>query len=210
MIKKLLGEYTLMKRPIQKRLKEFSEILELKEKDVFAELCFCLLTPQSRAVICDKAVKLLIRDGYLLNGSRKNIRKRLKGVRFPNIKTGNLLSARKLFKKGPRIKIKNALNPSEPAEVREWLVKNVRGLGYKEASHFLRNIGLGKRLAILDVHILKNLRRLGVIKKIPASLTKKAYLLIENKVKRFSETVNIPMDALDLLLWSRETGIIFK
>ncbi len=210
MIKKLLGEYTLMKRPIQKRLKEFSEILELKEKDVFAELCFCLLTPQSRAVICDKAVKLLIRDGYLLNGSRKNIRKRLKGVRFPNIKTGNLLSARKLFKKGPRIKIKNALNPSEPAEVREWLVKNVRGLGYKEASHFLRNIGLGKRLAILDVHILKNLRRLGVIKKTPASLTKKAYLLIENKVKRFSETVNIPMDALDLLLWSRETGIIFK
>ena len=210
MIKKLLGEYTLMKRPIQKRLKEFSEILELKEKDVFAELCFCLLTPQSRAVICDKAVKLLIRDGYLLNGSRKNIRKRLKGVRFPNIKTGNLLSARKLFKKGPGIKIKNALNPSEPAEVREWLVKNVRGLGYKEASHFLRNIGLGKRLAILDVHILKNLRRLGVIKKIPASLTKKAYLLIENKVKRFSETVNIPMDALDLLLWSRETGIIFK
>ncbi|GAJ17855.1 unnamed protein product, partial [marine sediment metagenome] len=26
-------------------------------------------------------------------------------------------------------------------KLREWVVKNFKGLGYKEASHFLRNIG---------------------------------------------------------------------
>jgi len=43
----------------------------------------------------------------------------------------------------------------------EWLVKNLTGLGYKEAGHFLRNIGSGK-IAILDRHILRNLHALAL------------------------------------------------
>jgi len=80
----------------------------------------------------------------------------------------------------------------------------------KEASHFLRNIGLGKDLAILDRHILKNLKEYGVINEIPKSITKKVYIAIEDKMREFSKRINIPMDELDLLFWSKETGIIFK
>ena len=89
-------------------------------------------------------------------------------------------------------------------------MKNVNGLGYKETSHFLRNIGLGKNFAILDRHILKNLKRYGVIKSIPKTLTRKKYLEIERKMKKFSEKIKIPLAELDLLFWSEETGEIFK
>jgi len=41
-------------------------------------------------------------------------------------------------------------------------------------------------------------------------LTKKRYLEIEEKVRRFSREIDIPMGELDLLLWSKETGWIFK
>ena len=87
---------------------------------------------------------------------------------------------------------------------------NVKGLGYKEASHFLRNIGRGKNLAILDVHILRNLKRCGVIRKIPATLTKKTYLDTEERMRKLAANINIPLEELDLLFWSLETGFVFK
>jgi N-glycosylase/DNA lyase len=83
-------------------------------------------------------------------------------------------------------------------------------MGYKEASHFLRNIGMGEDLAILDRHILKNLKILGVISEIPVSLTRNKYLEIEIKMRDFAENVKIPMSHLDLLLWYKETKEIFK
>ena len=99
---------------------------------------------------------------------------------------------------------------ADPAEAREWLVANIKGMGYKEASHFLRNIGLGENLAILDRHILKNLVLLGVINEAPASLSKRIYLEIEGKMAAFSQETKIPMGHLDLLLWYKEAGEVFK
>jgi len=83
-------------------------------------------------------------------------------------------------------------------------------MGYKEASHFLRNIGFGENLAILDRHILRNLHRLHVLNEIPKYLTAKKYLAIEGKMRQFADDVKIQMSHLDLLLWYRETGGIFK
>ena len=90
------------------------------------------------------------------------------------------------------------------------MVKSIKGIGYKEASHFLRNIGLGEDLAILDRHILKNLKLLGVIEKIPKSLSRKKYFEIEGKMYEFAKEIQIPIGCLDLLLWYKQTGEIFK
>jgi len=86
----------------------------------------------------------------------------------------------------------------------------VKGIGLKEASHFLRNIGLGGDIAILDRHILKNLARLGVIQSVPPTLTSRRYLEIESSMKEFARSTGIPMDHLDFVLWYRETEDIFK
>ncbi|MBI3009260.1 MAG: N-glycosylase/DNA lyase [Candidatus Omnitrophica bacterium] len=195
---------------MKERLKEFRDLHKGKDEDIFSELCFCILTPQSKAVNSDRAIKELKKSGLLFKGNRRAVRARLKGVRFPNNKSAFLIYARKVFKDGKGVNVKCRLNPDDIFTTREWLVKNVKGIGYKEASHFLRNIGLGKDLAILDVHILKNLKRYKVIDKIPPSLSRKTYLDIEDRMREFCKKIKIPMEEIDLLFWSRETGIIFK
>ena len=85
-----------------------------------------------------------------------------------------------------------------------------KGIGYKEAGHFLRNIGFNQDLAILDRHILRNLKKLDVIDSFPESLTKRQYLTIEVKMMEFSEAIRIPMSHLDFVLWYKETGEILK
>jgi len=187
----LQKKYFQRKKEIRKRLKEFSKV---KSNDIFYELCFCLLTPQSNAKKCDKAVKLL-KEKDFLNKNVNPVSVLKKYTRFHNNKSKYLLE---LKKKYPNIEFE-----------RDFLVKNVKGLGLKEASHFLRNIGY-RNLAILDRHILKNLVELKIIKEIPKSLTVNKYLEIEKKFYDFSKKIKIPMDELDLLFWSMETGEVFK
>ena len=210
-MKKLIARHKKERHKIKKRLGKFEGIHKKPDKKIFEELCFCILTPQSKAVYCDKAIKDLKKANLLLRGSERDVKKKLKGLaRFHNKKALYLVEARKAFRNKKRFDIKKRLNTKNIFKAREWLVENIKGLGYKEASHFLRNIGLGENISILDVHILKNLKRLGVIKEIPNSVTKKNYKEIEKKMRRFSKKVNIPLEELDLLFWSNQTGFIFK
>jgi len=209
-MKWLHSEYKKKKVLIKKRLKDFKRLYNCPDEDIFAELCFCLLTPQSKALTCDRALEALKKDRILFKGNKRDIRDRLKNVRFPNNKASFIIDARKSFKNGDSFEVKGKIDSKDIALSRHWLADNVKGLGYKEASHFLRNIGLGGDIAILDIHILRNLKRFGVIKKIPSTMTKRGYLKIEEKMRRFSKRINIPLDELDLLLWSNETGVISK
>jgi N-glycosylase/DNA lyase len=196
---------------IQTRLNEFKQILNRSEDDVFAELCFCLLTPQSSAKTCWAAVSRLKERSLLLKGVANEIQPQLNDVRFGDSKAKYIVEARDLFTKDGKIHLKSHLSSfANMFELREWMVENVKGLGYKEASHFLRNVGLGEEFAILDRHILRNLKRLEVISEVPVSITKKRYLEIEEKLRGFSREIGIPLADLDLLFWSRETGWIFK
>jgi len=209
-MKELLKDYSRRKQEIKNRLKDFENSYKKNDKHVFSELCFCILTPQANAVKCGKAIEELIKTGLLFDGRPKEISPYLTGTRFLNNKAEYIVNARELFKKNSCFSIKDYIDKKDIFKSREWIVKNIKGIGYKEASHFLRNIGFGKDLAILDVHILKNLKDYGVIREIPKSLTKNKYLKIETKVRNFCGRINIPMDELDLLFWSRETGLVFK
>jgi len=212
LITELKKSYRAKKEEIERRLSEFEKLSLIgTEEEIFYELCFCLLTPQSKAKVCLKVIEDFIKGKILSIDSRETVAKNLWGVRFKNNKAGYILNAKNLFLKNGTIEIKSKINGFKNAfEAREWLVKNVKGIGYKEASHFLRNIGLGENLAILDRHILKNLKVYGVIDEIPRSLSRKKYIEIEDKMKDFSRNTNIPLSHLDLLFWSRETGKIFK
>lgn len=209
----ILKIYKIKKNEIRKRLGEFKDTLNQSDEKVFGELIFCLMTPQSKATTAWNAVQSLERNNLLLNGTVEQIKPFLQAVRFGNNKSGYLVGARKLFTENGRINIKDKLFKikTDPILLREWLLKNVKGLGMKESSHFIRNIGLSNsQLAILDVHILKALKEFDLIEDIPKYLTKRIYLEIENKMKKFADKIDITLDELDLLLWSRETGIIFK
>ncbi len=210
-IKNILISYKTKRNEIKKKLEEFKETGKKSDEKIFAELCFCICTPQSRARVADRAIKSLEESGILFIGDVNEIRANLHGVRFPNNKARYIYEAKEFFSVDGKIRIKEKLNEFEDVfELREWLVKNIRGIGLKEASHFLRNIGLGENLAILDVHVLKNLKLLNIIDDIPKNWAKREYLRVEEKMRHFSNEINIPMDELDLLLWSEGTGEIFK
>ncbi|MBI5355214.1 MAG: N-glycosylase/DNA lyase [Candidatus Aenigmarchaeota archaeon] len=204
-VKKLLLAYGKRKKDIKKRLMDFRETGKDKEKTRL-EMFFCLCTPQSKALSCWSAISEMKEKGLLDNGSKGEISKLIssKGVRFKNNKARYIIEARGKF-----ADVWNVLNAKKPQEAREWLVENINGYGYKEASHFMRNSGY-RELAILDRHILKNLEKLGVIDSVPKALTKKNYFEIENRFREFSEKTGIPMDELDLLFWAEEAGLIFK
>jgi N-glycosylase/DNA lyase len=211
-IKSLLEEYGKKKPAIKARLKDFRLAGKADDEELFHELCFCLLTPQSKAVHCDLAIKELKKAGLILKGQAHAIRPKLKGrARFHNKKAVYIVGARNAMKTLGSVDVRSKLNAADVMATRQWLVDNIKGLGYKEASHFLRNIGLGKDIAILDRHILKNLKIYGAIDKIPSTIgSRKTYLALEEKVRDFSKNIGIPVEELDLLFWSMETGHIFK
>lgn len=205
--------YKEKQKDIEKRLREFKEIWEKgSNEDIHAELSFCILTPQSKAVNAWKAITTLRENGLLFNGNAEDIVEYLNIVRFKNNKAKYLVALREQMQneKGEII-TKDFFNSiTNVKEKREWIVKNIKGMAYKEAGHFLRNVGFGKEIAILDRHILKNLVKLEVIEDVPKSLSPKLYLEIEEKMKAYCKFISIPMDSLDLLLWYKEAGEIFK
>lgn len=209
-LKIVLENYRSRKKDINSRLGEFKKVGEKGDKKIFSELCFCILTPQSKARTCDKAIQEMIKNDILFKGTTDQIQSSLRGVRFPNNKARYIIRARDFFTKNDRFTIKDEIGRfKDNRETREWLISNIKGISYKEASHFLRNIGKGEDLAILDRHILKNLRLLKIIDEENA-VGKTAYLEIESKMLQFSKKIEISPAELDLLLWSMETGEIFK
>jgi len=192
------------KNAIRNRLDEFSRV---NPDEYYYELAYCLMTPQSSAVNAAVAVEALKAAAFLTSDVDAStiLAQKRHYIRFHNTKARHLCEAKRHFAEiAARLSIASA-----SSEIREWLVHNVKGLGWKEASHLLRNIG-HRNLAILDRHILKNLAHHNVLKTIPKTLTPRKYLAIEKRFADFAETVGIPMDELDLLFWSKETGEILK
>jgi N-glycosylase/DNA lyase len=208
--KEILDTYSKIKNEILDRLSEFKDQWSQGNNDyAFSELAFCLFTPQSKAKLCWTAISKIISNSLIFNGSSEDIMPFMVGVRFKKKKSQYLVEARSKFYDNFDFKsFISSFNNSYLA--RDWLVTNIKGYGYKEATHYLRNIGLVGDLAILDRHILKNLKRANVIKEIPSSISKNKYLEIEKAMQKYAKDINISMDHLDFVLWYREAGEIFK
>ena len=204
--------YESKRREIASRLNEFNKIWKKgTAKEIFAELVFCILTPQANGKACWSAVENMIAKGVLFTGDRSQIVKELHCARFIQKKSAYVVEAREKYLSEKRITLKSVIKEiGDRYETREWLVKNVKGIGYKEASHFLRNIGFEQNLAILDRHILKSLQLIGIVKEIPDTLSKRKYLDIEKRMMEFSEVIHIPMSYLDMVMWYKEKGELFK
>ena len=205
-IKKLRN--SSIRKKVDKRLKEFENFKNKDTKEWFSELCFCILTANSRAVTALKIQEKLTSKGFC-EYSHDLIKETIKKNkhRFHNTKAAYIISAREHI--NIKDKIKKIIKQKNESEAREWLVKNIKGLGYKEASHFLRNVGY-KNLAILDRHILKLMKENKFINEIPKPLTRKKYLEIEKIFKNITKIVNMSCAELDLYMWYMRTGEVLK
>jgi N-glycosylase/DNA lyase len=188
---------------VNERIKEFKNINRNNNDEVFQEMCFCILTANFNAEKCINIQKKI--GNCFLENSEIEIAKKLKkiGYRYPN-KRAKYISDSFKYKDS----MKDIIESYSGEELREWLVEHIKGFGYKEASHFLRNIGFDN-YAIIDFHIVDILERNNLIKK-PKSLSKKKYLEIEQILKNIAMRVNLSLSEIDLYLWFMETGKILK
>ncbi len=209
--KKVMSTYDKIRSDIVSRLSEFDKIREkANDEELFAELAFCIFTPQSSARQCWRAVTRLLDKKMLFSASAEAISEEINIVRFRNNKSRYLVEARDKFYNG-NLNLRDELEKRETGqEKRKWLLDNVKGMGLKECSHFLRNTGFETSLAILDRHILKNMVLLGIMDSIPKSLSPKIYIELETKLSDFAEKHSIEMSHIDFVLWYMEAGEIFK
>jgi N-glycosylase/DNA lyase len=192
-----------IKTKVDKRIREFKNINRHSSDDVFKELCFCILTANFNA---DRGMHIHQQlSTCFASDSEEVLEKKFRqhGYRFPHIRATYIAASAE--RRHELIKTISALHGEE---LRDWLVKNIQGLGYKEASHFLRNIGYDT-YAIIDSHILDLLQRYQLIAPLK-TLTKKKYLETEKILQGIASQTQLTLAELDLYLWYLETGKILK
>ncbi len=182
---------------VNKRMDEFK-----KNKNRFSELCFCILTANYSA---KGGIKIQNTIGDFSILSEKDLSEKLKklGHRFPNTRARYISEA---INKKNEIEHINLIQKSNAK--RKWLADNIMGLGYKESSHFLRNIGYFD-VAIIDKHILNLLDDYKIIKK-PKTITKTRYFEIEKILEQIAKMEKMSLGELDLYLWYMKTGEVLK
>jgi N-glycosylase/DNA lyase len=195
-----------VKEMIDSKMREF-ELVGLSGPDrIFSELCFCFMTANFSAAGGIK-IQNEIGDGFI-NLAQGDLAEKLAqlGHRFPNARAKYVIDSR--AKKDELIKMLKEID--DDLVLREWIVKNIKGVGMKEASHFLRNIGY-KNLAIIDFHIIDLLVKHNLIEMPKSkSLTPKKYLEVEDVLREISKKTGLHLGELDLYLWYLETGKILK
>ena len=211
---KIRTAYEVRRKEIRVRLREFREVWKTGSDDrLWEELVYCIFTAGASAHMGLRAVETL--RPLLHNGAQEEMTRHLvraRAHRYPNARPGYVVVTRDYLQESFSMRLRDRLRAlRDRQERRDWLAREprIKGLGYKEASHFLRNVGF-KGYAILDKHILSCLNEVGVVDSPRPPTTRKRYLDIESRMQRFAAEVQIDFDELDLVLWSMKTGEILK
>lgn len=211
-IERIRDTYAARKDEIQQRLAEFAEIGEVgTDLNLWEEMVFCFFTGGCSARMGLNALEAV--KPIILTGDQAELAAALTGVhRYPNARSRYIVASRSFLNEHCGLRLRSKLWEFDCAlERRDWLVKEkgIKGLGYKEASHYLRNIGF-KGYAILDKHVLNCLFELKIIDDPKPPNTRSRYLMVEDKLKNLTRRTGIDFDELDLVLWSIKTGTILK
>lgn len=199
------------------------------EFDLRKELVACILGSQVRHEMATIALELLEQaqlldeafwtgpcntfesDVFSVLSGQTHTFERKWSYRFPAVRSQQIAKTRDaVVKKSLSDRLSEI---ADPKKLREQLVKEIAGLGPKQASMFLRNIGRCYDLAILDTHVLKfmDLKSLLCLKKAKIN-TVKNYETTEKIVVSYAKKLGYPVGYMDWALWitmraARELGI---
>jgi N-glycosylase/DNA lyase len=213
-VDRLRAEYGQRRKEIRARLREFRQVWQTaSDSRLWEEMVYCIFTAGASAKMGLRSVNAL--RPLLRMGAHAEMTKALVAAgahRFPNARPGYVIVTRDYLEESFSMQLRRRLESfGNPMERRDWLAQEprIKGLGYKESSHFLRNIGF-KGYGILDKHIVRCLCELKVIDSPKPPTSRGRYLETEDRMRRFAAEMRIDFDELDLLLWSTRTGEILK
>lgn len=176
-------------------------------------MVYCIFTAGASARMGYKSVDAI--RSLLKNGGKGQMTAALKKAgahRFPVARPAYIVSTREFLQADCRMRLREKLlGFSDPIARRDWLAQEsrIKGLGFKESSHFLRNIGF-RGYAILDKHVVRCLGDVGLVELVKPPQTRARYLQLENQLRDFAVAIGIDFDELDLVLWSMKTGEVLK
>jgi len=207
----LLRHHKQRKAEIMARLAEFRRVYEQGDLAIFKELCFCILTANTSAkmgITCIEAA-----GDEILTAGVEGLQGILCGrYRFWKVRPAYIIHTRDYLMRETGFRIRDRIDSlTDFHERRDFFAKNpgIKGIGYKEASHFLRNIGF-TGYAILDKHIVNLMFELGILPEPKKPANRAQYIAIEDVLRRFAREIRMDMDELDLALWSYKTGVVLK
>ncbi len=211
-IEELKEIYQQKCQEIRSTLAEFDRVgREAADERLFEELTFCIYTAGASARMGLRCVTSV--RPVLMTGSFEDIQHALEHKhRWPDARGAYVFETREYLREHCGLRMRELLASFETADARrDFFAANpkVRGIGYKEAGHYLRNVGF-QGYAILDKHILTRLAEFGVIENPKPPSSKKKYLALEESMKEFARQIEIDFDELDLLLWYTKAGEILK
>jgi N-glycosylase/DNA lyase len=211
-IERIKAAHRQRRSEIQVRISDFEAVWKnASDERLWEEMVFCFFTGGCSARMGIRSVEAV--RPLLLTGNHAELARALVGKhRYPNARADYIVASRDFLQEHCDLRLRKKLQSFDSdLERRDWLVKEkrIKGLGYKEASHFLRNIGL-KGYAILDKHVLRSLAELEIIDDPKPPSTRAKYLAAEEKLKELARQTEIDFDELDLVLWSMKTGEILK
>jgi N-glycosylase/DNA lyase len=211
-LEKIRAAHIERRREIRARLAEFEAVRRTAtDERLWEELVFCIFTAGASARMGLGSIEAV--RHLLACGTHEELAAALQSKhRYPNSRSGYIVVTRSYLESDCRMRLRERLeNFEDPTERRDWLARTreIKGLGYKESSHFLRNVGY-RGYAILDKHILRCLSEVGVLDSPQPPSTRARYLSTEERLRRFADDLGVDFDELDLVLWSMKTGEILK
>jgi len=201
---------------------------EMSEDDLWEELCLCILSSNVPYELALSAFWHLRDNEFLrpkwivecpcagqkiaLELSKRIYSPRRKDgsfrkYRFPNVRATNIVNAAKTLYQKESGLLRNLRNCASEHEAREFLAKNVQGIGLKEASHFLRDIGFSSSLAIIDSHVIAFLTEVGAVREEEISaLTPAVYMKLEKILLDLCNGLGFNLSVFDMAIWQCMRG----
>lgn len=122
--------------------------------------------------------------------------------RFPAARAGQLAQAWSAVMENGGSLGRVVAGNGDAEAVRGWLVRNVPGLGPKQSSMFLRNVGASYDLAVLDRHVLSYMAAVGIGEGAPKGIgTLRAYQRRETDLRDHARSFGCPVGVVDWAIW---------
>jgi N-glycosylase/DNA lyase len=188
------------------------------ERCLWWELSSCILSSQVPYALAVAATDAIDAEGLMLDKHHNSealtlrlvsllstplsVEGRPRAYRFPVVRARQLAATRDAVtgEAGSLHALIEGFN--DATEARAWLVKHAPGIGPKQASMFLRNVGVSYDLAILDRHVLNYMAALGIYSSQNLSIGCLAkYHKHEAVLRDYADGLDCPVGLLDWAIW---------
>jgi N-glycosylase/DNA lyase len=223
-LREVVNEYSELKVSYNLR----KSWIQMSEKELWEELCICILSSNVPYELALSAFYHLRNHDFLayekiaanpnvaqeiaFELSRRIFLPRRKDgsgrkYRFPNVRSRDIAKAAVTLYIENKGLVQLLENSNSEAETRDFLAKYISGIGLKEASHFLRNIGFSNSLAIVDTHIITFLEEVGAIHESKTkTVTPRAYIEMERKLQSICSNLGVGISLFDMAIWRYMRG----